>query len=463
MRARTFPVKRFLCLFMALGVAQAGNSLAGDRLLASLEAPAQSGDVNAEVVLARYFFSQDDDAARARALPLYRHAAAAGNAEAMYALGEIQRDGVLGVKADWNEGMSLIQQAAELGNGDAIYELNYCCNAADGGRPLASQHQYEPPKDGADRLRWALRMTSRIKSPALMQTMQDEITRLSKAGYGAEITSWRVTHLVELEAAEDGDARSIEIIANDYLSGEGVKPDTAAAEKWFQTLSDDGEFYHQLTTARHYESGNLGGNGSMMALIYYTRAGETLRTRAEAGDRDAQTQLARLYDDNKLGATNTAEQAFTWYSRAAAAGDVDAQAALGRLYLTGRGTTSNAEAGVMWLTRAANNNDRRLSNDAGGAAIAGYQFDLANLYFDGTALPQDYYRANYWMELALSNLPDDNTRLVDDIAQKQAMVQHHMTDDQIIESARAINAWHGRFDAPAFAHSGFTRTLFGQK
>ncbi len=457
MRARTFPVKRFLCLFMTLGAVQAGQSYAGDRLQTSLEAQAQTGDVNAEVLLANYLFSRDDDATRTRAIPWYSHAAAAGNAEAMYTLGEIQRDGVLGVKADWNEGMSLIQKAAELGNGDAIYELNYCCNAANGGRPLASQHQYDPPKDGPDRLRWALRMTGRVKSPALLQTMQGEIARLSKAGYGAEITSWRVAFLSEREDAEDGDARSVEVVANDYLSGEGVKPDTAEAEKWFQTLADDGEFYHQLTTARHYEAGDLGANRPAMALIYYMRAGDTLRARAEAGDRDAQTQLAKLYDEDKLGAGDSAQQAFAWYSRAAAAGDVDAQAGLARLYLSGRGTERNADTGVMWLTRAANNNDRRLVNDANGVSVAAYQFDLASLYFDGTALPQDFERANYWMELALSNLPDDNARLGDDIVQKQAMVQHHMTEDQITESTRAINAWHGRFDPPTFAQNGFAQ------
>ncbi|MBP2160195.1 MULTISPECIES: tetratricopeptide repeat protein [Asticcacaulis] len=389
---------------------------------------ANAGDDAATSELGAWLYGREDKAA----MPWLRKAMAHGDAEATYVLGMIKRDGELGVAADWNGGMSLLQQAALMGSGNAIYELNTCCDT-----PQA----YAPPAAGVERLRWALRVRDANGEDTRLEA---EIAALNKAGYGADIAEWRVAYLEDLKAAEDGDARAAEAVAYRYLTGEGVRPDMASAEKWFQAVADDGEYYHQLITARHYESGELGDQRRGMAVIYYTRAAGSVRARAEAGDRDAQVQLARLYADDRLGAVNTAAQAFQWYIRAAASGDVEAQAAVGKALLNGHGTTQDTGAGLDWLTRAANNNGHRLTGDDNARAVSAYQVDLAKVL----AARGEHAQADYWLQLGLDNRGD--TDAADHVA-LQRKLQGKLSDAQKQDNASAVRVWHGRYDPPAYA------------
>jgi TPR repeat protein len=389
---------------------------------------ANAGDDAATSQLGVWLYDREDKAA----LPWLRKAVAQGDAEATYILGMVRRDGELGVAADWNGGMSLLQQAALLGSGNAIYELNTCCDT-----PQA----YAPPATGVERLRWALR----IKDANSEDTRCDaDIAALSKAGYGADITQWQSAYLEDMRAAEDGDARAAEAVAYRYLTGEGVRPDIAQAEKWFQAVADDGEYYHQLITARHYESGELGDQRRGMAIIYYNRAASSVRAHAEAGDRDAQVQLARLYHDDRLGAVDTAAQAFQWYSRAAASGDVEAQAAIGRALLKGRGTDRDSVAGLDWLTRAANNNGHRLTGDDNARAVSAYQLELARTL----ATWNDDAGAAYWLQLSIDNSGDT---LSADQAGLQTQLHDRLSTAEKQETASAVRVWHGRYDPPVYA------------
>lgn len=388
---------------------------------------ANAGDDAATSELGVWLYGRDDKAA----VPYLNKAVAHGDAEATYILGMIKRDGELGVAADWNGGMSLLQQAALMGSGNAIYELNTCCDT-----PQA----YAPPTAGVERLRWALRMREADSENAKLDA---EIVALGKAGYGADIAEWRAEYLSDLRAAEDGDARAAEAVAYRYLTGEGVKPDITNAEKWFQAVADDGEYYHQLITARHYESGELGDRRRGMAIIYYNRAAQSVRTRAEAGDRDAQVQLARLYNDDRLGAIDTAGQAFQWFSRAAASGDVEAQAAVGHALLNGRGTPRDAVAGLDWLTRAANNNGHRLTGDDNARMVSAYQMELATILADWN----DPAGADYWLQLSLDNRGGDSATE----AARQAKMREALSVQQARENASAVRVWHGRYDPPVYA------------
>lgn len=389
---------------------------------------ANAGDDTATSELGIWLYNRDDKAA----VPWLNKAVAHGDAEATYLMGIVRRDGELGVAADWNGGMSLLQKAALMGSGNAIYELNTCCDT-----PQA----YTPPATGVERLRWALR----VKDANSDDTRFDgEIAALNTAGYGADIAEWRAAYLEDLKAAEDGDARAAEAVAYRYLTGEGVRPDIQNAEKWFQAVADDGEYYHQLITARHYEAGELGDQRRGMAVIYYTRAADSVRSRAEAGDRDAQVQLARLYADDRLGAVNTAGQAFQWYSRAAASGDVEAQAAVGQALLNGRGTAQDADAGLDWLRRAANNNGHRLTGDDNARAVSAYQLELAKVLMASG----DQAQADYWLQLGLDNRGEAD---IADQLDLQAKLQSQLNDLQKQDNASAVRVWHGRYDPPAYA------------
>jgi len=57
------------------------------------------------------------------------------------------------------------------------------------------------------------------------------------------------------------------------------------------------------------------------------------------------------------GVAKDAEQAVSWYRRAADAGDADAQFSLGGCYSQGDGVAKDAEQAVSWYRRAADAGD----------------------------------------------------------------------------------------------------------
>ena len=135
---------------------------------------ANAGDDAATSELGVWLYDRDDKAA----VPWLNKAMAHGDAEATYVLGMIKRDGELGVAADWNGGMSLLQQAALMGSGNAIYELNTCCDT-----PQA----YAPPAGGTERLRWALRMREADSENALRRIQEQFRHVILKAAPDAQL------------------------------------------------------------------------------------------------------------------------------------------------------------------------------------------------------------------------------------------------------------------------------------
>lgn len=423
----------------------AGPALAKGQWLSALTQQAEAGDAAAQLDLAVYLHDHGDAGQKADAVKWYRAAAAAGNAEALFHLGEIYRDGGLGVPANWNKGMSLLQKAADKGNGDAIFALDYCCSD----RSHHADMPYAPPQDATERLRWDIRMMDRLDNTSRIEAMQSQIGDLISDGFGADITPWRIQFQLTLEAADDGDASAAEDVAADYLSGEGVKPDMAQAEKWYQVVADDGDITHQLEIAHHYEQDDFGSGKESMALIYYRRAADALRAKADAGDVSAQERLAALYDNGKLGADDGDAQAFDLYGRAARAGDVAAQAGLGRLYISGKGTAVDTDEGLRWLTRAANNDTRKLTSEDEADALSGRQLDLARLYYDGKAVPQNDYLALYWFEVGLSNVEGDISTeyqdLRNEVGAKVAEAEKRLSPEQAEQARNAVRNWHVRY------------------
>lgn len=75
---------------------------------------------------------------------------------------------------------------------------------------------------------------------------------------------------------------------------------------------------------------------------------------AEAGNPDAQFNLALLYE-NGLGVARNDIEALAWYRRAAELGDPGAQRNVGVFYAFGRGVAPNDVLAVAWLTVAQEN------------------------------------------------------------------------------------------------------------
>ena len=121
----------------------------------------------------------------------------------------------------------------------------------------------------------------------------------------------------------------------------------------------------------------------------YTDAFAEFAPLAEAGYVKAQFYLGEMYRQGN-GALYDTVRAFKWYRLAAEAGDYRAQYHLGSMYDDGAGGVreDNVEA-VKWYRRAA---------EAGHAQAQGF---LGLKYQYGDGVPQDFYLAYMWSNLAV--------------------------------------------------------------
>ena len=95
-----------------------------------------------------------------------------------------------------------------------------------------------------------------------------------------------------------------------------------------------------------------------------------LRELAEAGDTEAQHEMAERYENGR-GVGRDFGVAMSWYVRAAEQGHVPAQLEVGRRYAAGRGVERNDVIAASWFRRAAEQGHPRA------------QFNLGAMYRDG--------------------------------------------------------------------------------
>lgn len=109
---------------------------------------------------------------------------------------------------------------------------------------------------------------------------------------------------------------------------------------------------------------------------------------AKRGDAAAQNEIGVCYDKG-LGVTQDLNQAFQWYSKAAAQNLPLAQYNLGVCYYYGRGVESDYVKAVEWLRKAANQK------------VAMAQYNLSVCYMNGQGVTQDHTMALYWLRKAV--------------------------------------------------------------
>jgi len=176
-------------------------------------------------------------------------------------------------------------------------------------------------------------------------------------------------------------------LAQMYLDGEGVDPDTGEAIRWFREAGESGRLVAQFSVAvlllepgphhdpveglrwlRRAADGGYPDAHARIGEMYFTGRGverdrvEAMRWMqgaAEAGDLESQNNLAVLHlltyedlDDPALGKPHL-EQALRWLQSAAAIGFAPAQKNLGALYLDGSVVPADRERAISWLRRAA--------------------------------------------------------------------------------------------------------------
>ena len=118
---------------------------------------------------------------------------------------------------------------------------------------------------------------------------------------------------------------------------------------------------------------------------------ETIRTRANSGDLEAQNALGNAYTNGVPGQNPDFAEALKWYQQAGDKGYAPAQFNLGLVYELGRGQPVDEQRAFHYYLKSAEQ----------GYAPA--QFNVGNMYASGRGVGQDYFEANLWYKQAADN------------------------------------------------------------
>ncbi|HTJ97940.1 MAG TPA: tetratricopeptide repeat protein [Rhodocyclaceae bacterium] len=179
---------------------------------------------------------------------------------------------------------------------------------------------------------------------------------------------------VFLPAAEKGDAISQLQLALAYRFGTaGAPKDPQSAWKWLNKSADNGLLEAQLMRADALI------DGSWDQARQVESGFDALRTIAAQGNRDVQAHLASRLMEGKAFAVDPVEAA-KWFERSARAGNRYAAMRLARMYELGQGTSSDAQNAYAWFSIAAANADvKRLEANLGKADLQRAKNRLATL------------------------------------------------------------------------------------
>ena len=195
---------------------------------------------------------------------------------------------------------------------------------------------------------------------------------------------------------------------------------------------------------------------------------ETVRTRANAGDADAQVQLGRMYDYG-WGVPQDFVEAAAWYRKAAEQGDASAQFQLGRSYGSPARPSATVEE-VAWYRKAAEQGHASAQDRIGGMyrrgagvpqddveAVAWFrkaveqgnvsaQVALGEMYADGRGVPQDDVEAYKWLHRALTTAHEGARRNGDgsfaaDVEEARDPVAGRLTPEQRAEGEKRAREW----------------------
>jgi len=153
-----------------------------------------------------------------------------------------------------------------------------------------------------------------------------------------------------------------------------------------------------------------------------------MRSRAEAGDARAQSELALIYYRGR-GVTEDYKEAVKWFRRAADQRDARAEFYLGIMFADGQGVPQNRAEAAKWF---------RFAADSGNAEA---QYNLGLAYATGEGVPLDNVRAHMWFNLAATAFAESDTSRYSIAARNRDLVAGKLTSGQIAEAERLALEW----------------------
>jgi TPR repeat protein len=366
--------------------------------LPGLEAKAQSGDPQAQTLLALAYHSgvllKNDEEEALRLLRLaaekgylpaeeslgiyyamgigmekpdpqaaikwYTAAAQKGSVDAATNIGSMYASGD-GVPKDMTAAVRWFRQAADAGNGAAAYNLALIYRRGDG-----------VPRDDQQGLSWLTQAADHDFVPALRDIGLRSAYPRDGSAPNIDVALARLKRGVEL-----GDAISQAILGDIFSSGELVKAD------------------------------------SQQAATYYKMA-------ADQGQRDGEFGLAVRYVTGD-GMPKDEREALRWFTAAANQGHADAQYDVGTMYELGQGTEVDLSSALHFYKLAAQQ------------GVVKAQYRLAILLTKGPGIETDRVSAYKWFMLSQDSIKSSATELNE--------LRHSMSPAEIAEAEHRVDAW----------------------
>lgn len=197
-----------------------------------------------------------------------------------------------------------------------------------------------------------------------------------------------------LSKANSGDPDAMVHVACNYYNGdEGFPKDDSQAYYWSKEATKASPDYAFAWTmlGRCYQFG-VGTQEDVSLAI------EAYKMSAELGDADGMYCLAEIYYFDAPDAQK--HLCIPWLEKAHFEGNVLATALLGSLYKNGEFVTKNLDKGIELLNEAAKKGDPQAARL------------LAEVYWNGTDLPESITMANKYWTLAVKNGEDDPKALL---------------------------------------------------
>jgi TPR repeat protein len=178
-------------------------------------------------------------------------------------------------------------------------------------------------------------------------------------------------------AAEAGNAKAQGILAGDYLVGDRIPKDLAAAVKWWRLAADGGDAYSQEQMGENYWWGDKPGIATdhAKAVAWYSKAAAQGQTRAQF--------MLGLAMTGADGTAFNYPEGRRWLEKAAAGGDKDAPQLLAIIDKTIReGEARRAQSGASQSAAAGKPSWMRLADDM-SATVNRQQRENCQAYASG--------------------------------------------------------------------------------
>ncbi|MCH5217407.1 MAG: SEL1-like repeat protein [Muribaculaceae bacterium] len=249
-------------------------------------------------------------------------------------------DGIMTPKSK-NQYITLIKNAADKGNGEALYKLGVAYYFGDMGVEQNNQKYFEYSKMAAEAGNPQGLYNLGYAYDEGIGTMKDE----------AEAVKWYQ------KAADAGSVNAYNSLGYMYEEGRGVEKDAEKAFELYLKGAENGNGYAMNNVSLCYQNGN-GTSQDMAKAVEWATKG------AEAGNVPAMNHIADIYYNGTNGIERNYDKAVYWYKQAAEEKSNYAQYMMGECYEYGRGVEKNLATAKQWYRISANNNDYKPAEQA---------------------------------------------------------------------------------------------------